>query len=72
MAFNMSRMTILKAMEPKKWKVEMQKSIIKHRGVGLHIAQDLGIGISTLKRWIENDAALIKLMEHTRRAAKAA
>ena len=71
MAFNMSMMTILRATEPRKWKVAMQKAIIKHRGVGLHIAQDFGIGISTFKRWVEADNSLTRLMAQTRKAKRA-
>ncbi len=70
MAYRMSKMTILKAMEPKKWRTAMSKSIAKHRGVALHIAQDLGVGISTFKRWVEDDSGLDDLLTRTRKAAK--
>lgn len=68
MVFNMSKMTIMKVMDPKKWQVAMRKGILQHRGVALHVAQDMGIGISTLKRWVEEDDGLTTLMANTRKA----
>lgn len=71
MAFKMSRMTIMKAIEPEEWRVAMQKAIAKHRGVALRIAQDLDIGISTFKRWVEADTHLTRLMVQVRKAKQA-
>ncbi len=70
MAYNMSKMTILKATDPKRWHATMSKAITKHRGVAIHIAQDMGVGISTFKRWVESDHRLERLLVRTRKATR--
>ena len=70
MAFRLSPMTILRATDPRKFTAKLKASIAKHKGVGLHIAQDLDVGISTFKRWVEEDVGLTKFLVRTRKAAK--
>lgn len=72
MAFRMSTMSLLRMSDPKKFDKKLRAAIAKHKGVGLHIAQELDVGISTLKRWIEEDEKLTKFLERTRKAAKKA
>lgn len=72
MPFRLGKMTILRATEPKKFDAAMRRVIAKHRGNAMQIAQDLDVGISTFKRWIEASPTLNRLMVQTRKAAKAA
>lgn len=72
MAFRMSNMSVLRVSDPKKFDKKLRAAITKHKGVGLHIAQELDVGISTLKRWIDDDEKLTRFLEKTRKAAKKA
>lgn len=70
MGFRMSKMSITKLTNPRKFEDQMHRAITKHGGVGLHIAQDLDVGISTFKRWVEENPGLVKLMVQVRKAKR--
>lgn len=67
MAFRMSPMSVLRATAPDKFEKKLKTAIVKHRGVALHIAQDLDVGISTFKRWIEEDPGFTRFLASTRK-----
>lgn len=67
MAFRISHMTALRGMDYDKFVARLKKSFTKHKGVLLHVAQDLDVGDTTVKRWLREDAQLKKFVERVRR-----
>lgn len=70
MAFRMSKMTVLRGTDYKKFSDRLRKAITKHQGVMTHVAQDLEVGETTLKRWLREDDKLKTFLDRVR--AKAA
>lgn len=58
MAFRMSEMTVLRGTDPKKFAARMRILIAKHGGRVAHIAQDLGVGETSIKRWLRENGKL--------------
>jgi len=58
MAFRMSEMTVLRSTDSKKFASRMRAVIAKHFGRVAHIAQDLDVGETTVKRWLREDVEL--------------
>lgn len=69
MAFRMSTLSVLRLNDYDKFTAKVQKSITKHRGVLMHVAQDLDVGPTTLKRWLREDAKLTRFLAKARKAA---
>ena len=52
MVFRISELTVLRSNDLPAFKRRMRQLISKHRGRCLHIAQDIGVGRTTVKRWL--------------------
>ena len=73
MAFRMGKISMLRLSDYKKFDTRVRKCFTKHDGVLLHVAQDLDVGASTVKRWLREDEKLKGFVTKVRaRVAKAA
>ncbi len=73
MAFRMGKISIMRLVDYKKFDARVRKCFVKHDGVLLHVAQDLDVGASSVKRWLREDERLKAFVEKLRtRVAKAA
>lgn len=72
MGFRMSAVSQLKINDPVKWGQRVRASIHKHRGNLGRVAQDLDVGLSTLKRWLQDDNKLNAWADKCRRQNVAA
>ncbi len=52
MAFQISEMTVLRLNNRPEFLRRMKASITTHEGYVTHVAQDLGVGERSVKRWI--------------------
>jgi len=71
MAFRMTEMTVLRSTAPQMFKTKMKATIVKHSGHAAHIAQDLGVSHTTIKRWL-GESPEMKLFVKRVRAKRAA
>lgn len=67
MAFRISQMTALRGTDYKRFEAKLKKSFTKHKGVLLHVALDLDVGDTTVKRWLREDAKLRTFVDRLRR-----
>lgn len=72
MGFRMSEVSQLKINDPTKWRQRVRISIHKQRGNLGRVAQDLDVGLSTLKRWLQEDPKLNSWADKCRRQNVAA
>lgn len=66
MAYRMGEMTLMRMSDPPRWKALVKDAIQRHAGRVLHVAQDLLVGRSTLKRWVAEDPELQHWVEQAR------
>lgn len=72
MAYRMPEISVLRATSYSKFKTKVRASIATHGGQLKHIAQDLDVGVTTLKRWFNEDDSLEQFAQRTRTRARAA
>lgn len=66
MAYKMTETTLMRARDPAAWKAKLKAAIKHHAGRVLHVAQTLGVGRSTCKRWIAEDPELQQWVQQAR------
>lgn len=66
MAFRISELTVLRSNDLPAFKRRMRELISKHGGRCLHIAQDIGVGQTSVKRWLREYPDLHKYAERAR------
>ena len=69
MVYRMTETSVLRASDFDAWREKLLASIKKHKGVTKHVAQDVNVGYSTVKRWIEEDTVLLHEVELQRARA---
>lgn len=69
MAYKMNETTLLRAASPIKFTRKLKTSILKHQGCVARIAQDLNVGKTSIKRWLEEDPELEELRQRLRAIA---
>lgn len=69
MSYRITPLTVLRASNPAKFRIKMQGYITKHRGKLTHVASDIGVGYTTVKRWVLGDVKLKRFLENVRRSA---
>lgn len=69
MVYRIGNSTILKASKPAQWHASMVESIKRHAGNMKRVAQDMDIGYSTIKRWIEETPTLVPVIQKAREDA---
>ena len=72
MVFQISEMTVLRLNDTPEFKRRMRASITKHKGYVVHVAQDLGVGERTVKRWIHEFGDLKRHVDKVRAERSAA
>lgn len=72
MVYRMTETSVLRVSDFAAWREKLLAAIKRHKGVTKHVAQDVAVGYSTVKRWIEEDPELLKEVELQRLRAKQA
>lgn len=72
MAYRMSKMTVLRGTDYAKFKKKVKAAVTKHQGVLTHVAQDLDVGETTVKRWLREDEVLKHHIDRVREQVKKA
>jgi hypothetical protein len=65
--FKMGDASVARATDYDAWKELVEGSIARHKGILKRVSQDLGIGYSTLKRWIQDEESFKKAVSSARR-----
>lgn len=66
MGYKMGNASRLRVNNPLAWRQKVERSIARHRGVLKLVSQDLGVGYSTLKRWIQGEAGFQTAVDNAR------